>query len=397
MISVKEAYSIIMNLPGKFSTENVPLALCTGRILAEDIFADMPFPSFDRVMMDGIAINYASWEKGNRTYPVQVMQPAGVPKTTLDNIDHCIEVMTGAVLPNNTNVVIPYEEFDMKDGVAHVNLESTNEWKNIHRLGTDRQTGDLLLSKNIQISPAEIATLAAVGKSEVLVNKLPKIAIISTGDELVETHEVPEPHQIRKSNSHALSASLSEMNIPATLIHLPDNREQIIEQLKTITTAYNVIILSGGVSKGKKDYVPEALEIIGVEKKFHRVKQRPGKPFWFGVNDTTTVFALPGNPVATFLCFYRYIKPWMISSLTGDAPDTSFAELTYDFDFKAPLTYFLQVYISNHNGRLLATPHSGKGSGDFTNLNQADGFLELPDDHSQFKKGAVYQYISFRK
>jgi len=398
MISVQEATSIVMNHLGDFSTETISLQDCTGRILAEDVFADAPFPSFDRVMMDGIAINYASWEKGNRSFPIQEMQPAGVPKTSLKNTDHCIEVMTGAILPGRTDVVIPYEEFDSKDGVITINLETTTQWKNIHRLGTDQQTGDLLLAKNTSLSPAEIATLAAVGKSEVLVRKLPKVAIISTGDELVEVHETPAAHQIRKSNSHALAASLTEMNISTRLIHLPDEREAIISQLKTIVAEHDVVILSGGVSKGKKDYIPEALEIIGVEKLFHRVKQRPGKPFWFGTKGKTTIFALPGNPVATFLCFYRYVKPWILASLTENQPQPrQSVVLTEDYTFQVPLTYFLQVKLNNEKGRLIATPIAGKGSGDFTNLNQADGFVELPDDQSQFEKGEVFRYISFRK
>lgn len=398
MISVQEATSIVMNHLSDFSTETISLHDCIGRILGEEVLADQPFPSFDRVMMDGIAINYSSWKNANRSFPVQEIQPAGVPKTSLKNMDHSIEVMTGAILPENTDVVIPYEEFDVKDRIVTTNLATTSQWKNIHRLGTDQQIGDLLLAKNTVISPAEVATLAAVGKSEVVVRKLPQVAIISTGDELVEVHETPAPHQIRKSNSHALAASLREMNISTSSIHLPDDREAIISQLKTVLNDYDMVVLSGGVSKGKKDFIPEALEIIGVEKLFHRVKQRPGKPFWFGKKGKTTIFALPGNPVATFLCFYRYVKPWLMASLTkNESQSMQFAILTEDYTFRAPLTYFMQVIVNSDKGQLMATPIAGKGSGDFTNLNQADGFVELPDQQTVFKRGEVYPYISFRK
>jgi len=397
MISVQEATSIIQNHLGNFGIETISLSQCIGRVLQEDILADAPFPSFDRVMMDGIVVNLEGWNNGVRTFPVQEMQPAGVPKTCLNNKNHCIEVMTGAVLPDNTDVVIPYEEVTIIDGAATVHLSEIAKWKNIHKTGTDRKEGDLLLSKNTMISPAEIATLAAVGKSEVVVSKQPMVAVISTGDELVEVNQIPASHQIRKSNSHALKASLKEMKISASLIHLPDERQEVINQLESITNNFDVIILSGGVSKGKKDYIPEALETIGVEKHFHRVKQRPGKPFWFGTKDTTTIFALPGNPVATFLCFYRYVKPWLLSSMKVDeSPNLQFAKLAADYEFNAPLTYFLQVNVTNQEGSILATPISGKGSGDFTNLNRADGFVELPEDKSQFKKDEAYPYVSFR-
>jgi molybdopterin molybdotransferase len=397
MISVQEATTIIQNHLGNFETETIPLSECVGRVLREDILADMPFPSFDRVMMDGIAINSEGWNSGVRTFPIQEMQPAGVPKVSLNNKHHCIEVMTGAVLPDHTDVVIPYEEIDIKNHEATISLASVTAWKNIHRTSSDRQMSDLLLSQNIMISPAEIATLAAVGKSEVIVLKQPKVAVISTGDELVEVNETPASHQIRKSNSYALKASLEEMKISASLIHLPDERQEVIDQLSTLTAKYDVIILSGGVSKGKKDHIPEALEMVGVEKHFHRVKQRPGKPFWFGTKGNTTIFALPGNPVATFLCFYRYVKPWLMASMkVNNTANQPMALLTADYEFTAPLTYFLQVNTSHKDGMLLATPIAGKGSGDFTNLNQADGFLELPESQSKFKAGEIYQYISFR-
>ena len=397
MITVQEANTIIQSHLGKFTNERISFDQSIGRVLQEDIYADAHFPSFDRVMMDGIAISFESWESGNRSFPVQSMQTAGVARTSLNDRNHCIEIMTGAVLPHNTDVVIPYEQIEIKDGIAIINLVAIQQWKNIHKLGSDRKKGDLLVSKHTIISPAEVATLAAVGKSEVLVIKPPKVAIISTGDELVEVYETPAAHQIRKSNSHALVASLAEMRILSDLIHLPDRREEIIDQLRNIIDQYDLIILSGGVSKGKKDYIPEALEVNGVEKLFHRVKQRPGKPFWFGRKDNITIFALPGNPVSTFMCFYRYIKPWLLASINQKDQNMSYAILDEDFEFDASLTYFLQVNVRNEKGRLLATPITGRGSGDFTNLNAADGFLELSGDNTSYRKGEAFPFIPFRE
>jgi molybdopterin molybdotransferase len=166
--------------------------------------------------------------------------------------------------------------------------------------------------------------------------------------------------------------------------------------LKEIADKYDVLILSGGVSKGKFDFVPTVMASIGFRKLFHQVSQRPGKPFWFGKSDSGKIaFALPGNPVSTFMCFYRYVKPWILKSL-GAAPAESSAILATDFSFHQPLTYFLQVQVKNEQGTLVAYPHPGGGSGDFANLKNVSGFLELPLEKNVFKAGEVFPYICFR-
>jgi molybdopterin molybdotransferase len=163
-----------------------------------------------------------------------------------------------------------------------------------------------------------------------------------------------------------------------------------------IVEEYDVLIISGGVSKGKFDFIPAALEAAGVKKLFHQVSQRPGKPFWFGSSaKNTIVFALPGNPVSTYMCFYRYITPWLWKSLGVDHPQSS-AILAEDFTFSPSLTYFLQVNVSIEKGRLMAYPQPGGGSGDFANLKQVDGFLELPQGNSKFQAGEAFPYHSFR-
>jgi molybdopterin molybdotransferase len=159
---------------------------------------------------------------------------------------------------------------------------------------------------------------------------------------------------------------------------------------------HDIVVLSGGVSKGKFDFVPNALERLGVKKIFHQVNQRPGKPFWFGKSEKQTVFALPGNPVSTYLCFYRYIKPWLEQCLGLPALKKQ-AILATDFTFKPSLTYFLQVSVKYEQGKLLAYPDAGGGSGDFVNLKEVDGFLELQADRSDFKAGEIFNYYSFRK
>jgi molybdopterin molybdotransferase len=219
--------------------------------------------------------------------------------------------------------------------------------------------------------------------------------VIATGDELVDVDKKPLPHQIRKSNSHALAAALHQLGCQADLFHLVDDPKILEEKVGMILNKYELIILSGGVSKGKFDFVPQVLASLGVQKLFHQVNQRPGKPMWFGRSEKNIVFALPGNPVSTFMCFYRYVKPWLMKSL-GSEERPQLAVLAEDFTFTPDLTYFLQVKIQNENGKLMAYPIAGGGSGDFANLKEVDGFLELPLERSTFQAGESFPLILFR-
>jgi molybdopterin molybdotransferase len=237
--------------------------------------------------------------------------------------------------------------------------------------------------------------MASVGKSNALAKQLPKVAVISTGDELVDIDQQPLPHQIRRSNSYALLSELKKLHCTPNAMHIRDDEKELSVSLRKALQENDVLILSGGVSKGKFDFVPQVLEGLGIKKLFHRVSQKPGKPFWFGADNNKTVFALPGNPVSTFMCFHKYVKPWLLKSLGAPADDRS-AVLARDFSFPADLTYFLQVKIKNEEGKLMAHPHPGGGSGDFANLKEVDGFLELSKEQKTFRKGEVFPLLIFR-
>lgn len=399
MITIEEATDIVLAHQRDFGTEEIPLAEAAGRVLAETIRADRDFPPFDRVTMDGISIAYAAFaKKGIRTFPIQDTQAAGSPQLALDNPGHCMEVMTGAVLPQGTDTVIRYEDLEIKDGSATVNLDELKEGQNVHRQGEDRHEGEVIIEPGILLSAAEIGVAATVGKSKLTVRRIPRAVIISTGDELVEVDETPQPHQIRSSNAHTIRTTLEKWGMPADLLHLVDDPEHIKKELQRCLQEYDAILMSGGVSKGKFDYVPEALAALGVEKLFHRVKQRPGKPFWFGHwQEKCTIFALPGNPVSSFMCTNRYVGPWLRASLGLEPLDYDYAALDTDFHFRPDLTYFLQVKLEYaRNGLRRAIPVEGHGSGDLANLVDADGFLELPRGRDQFNAGELFPLIIYR-
>jgi molybdopterin molybdotransferase len=304
--------------------------------------------------------------------------------------------MTGAVLPVNSDVVIPYEMVSIEKGQALVSITSVTANQNIHKRGIDKKKNELLIAKNTLISTAELGVFATVGKDKVKVSKLPKIIIISTGNELVDVSEKPAAHQIRRSNVFTLQGLLAQKGIKAETAHLPDKREILIREIAAHLDQFDVLIFSGAVSKGKFDFLPQVLEELGVKKHFHRVAQRPGKPFWFGTKNEVSVFALPGNPISTFVCCLNYFFPWYWNSTeVADVVD-QFAILTEDFEFSKPLTYFLQVKLSSIEGKTYATPEVGNGSGDLANLILADAFLELPQDRSTFTKGESFRVIPFR-
>lgn len=398
MITVEQATERVLATAKPLSPEFVSLEQARGRVLAEDLTADRDFPPFHRVTMDGIAIAFSAFQAGNRTFRIAGIQAAGEPQLSLDNSLDCLEVMTGAVLPQNTDTVIRYEDLDIRDGVAQLQIEQIQAGQNVHRQGHDRKTGDLIIPHPRMLSPAEIGVAATIGKSLVRVLRQPKVVIIATGDELVPVDAQPLPHQIRISNAYQLAAALDSWQIHAERLHLRDDPQQTREQLAHCLSHYDAIILSGGVSMGKYDHVPTALDELGVQKSFHRVMQRPGKPFWFGVStDGKPVFAFPGNPVSSFVGITRYFLPWLKQSLGLQPFSQHAAILGKDFSFTPHLTYFLQVRIHfNDKGQLIGMPFEGHGSGDLANLADADAFMQLPAEQTNFKQGEVFPVFFYR-
>lgn len=396
MISVEKALQIVLDTTQDFGVEDISFIQSVGRILKEEIIADRDFPPFNRVSMDGIAIDFSSFENGQRTFNIEGIQAAGSKQITLQNSENCIEVMTGAVLPNNTSVVIRYEDVTIKEGIATININEIKENQNIHQKGKDGKVGETLILKNTKISAAEIGVLATVGKAMVKVAKQPKVMIVSTGDELVGVEEIPLAHQIRRSNVFTLVSLLEKLHIPSEKAHITDDKPILKEKIKSFLEEYDVLLFSGAVSKGKFDFLPEVFEELGVEKLFHKVAQRPGKPFWMGKKENCCVFGFPGNPISTFVNCLAYFYPWYYKS-TGVQQEEEKAILAEDVTFKPNLTYFLQVQLSYRYGHLIATPIKGNGSGDLASLVNTDAFIQLPKtEEVEFKKGEVFPIIEFR-
>jgi len=397
MTTVEEATRIVLENTLSFGTESISVHASLGRVLAQDIVADTDLPPFNRIMMDGIAIRKEDFDNGTRTFSLAGMQRAGDVQHTLGTTNGAIEVMTGAVLPLHTNAIVPYEQIEIKDGVAIVQMEEVKHFQNVHVQGLDKKKGDILVKKHTKVSAAEIGVAVSVGCAELEVLRLPSIHIFSTGDELVEVNEQPLPHQIRRSNVYALQQLLKEQNIAATQSHINDEYNAILTALQKGLGENDIVILTGGVSKGKYDLIPKALEECGVQQLFHRIEQRPGKPMWFGKKGDKVVFAFPGNPVSTFMCAVRYMIPYLRKCLNQSPFEEVYLKLAEDFKPHPSLTFFAQVKLHyDKEGNAWATPVGGNGSGDFSNLVYGDAFLEIPAGDTMCLKGSAYKAFLYR-
>jgi molybdopterin molybdotransferase len=389
-LTPSEADETIRARMTQLGSELRPLRHCVGRILRQDVEPERDNPPFDRVCMDGVAVASRSVANGMRAYRLQATQAAGAAPLTLASDDAAIEVMTGAVLPAGADSVIPLEEYELSGATLTLRPEATAEpWRNLQRRGSDSQPGVAMLTAGIRLGAAEIATVASAGLAQVLVSRQPRLMVVSTGDELVEPGEPIADYQIRRSNAYGVAAALQAHGFEAVGDdHLRDDELLMRQRLGEHLDAHDVLILSGGVSKGKFDFVPGALKYLGVQEVFHQVAQRPGRPLWFGIGPHgQAVFGLPGNPVSTLICVARYVLPALDTAMAANRRAVERTALAESLGGRR-MTYFMPVTLAtDSNARVLATPHPPNGSGDFLALAGTDGFMELPPQPQGYDEG----------
>jgi molybdopterin molybdotransferase len=373
--------------------ESLPLTQCVGGTLRENVYAERDQPPFDRVTMDGIAVDSEALRRGLRRFRIQATQAAGSPPLKLDSSEDAIEVMTGAMLPTGCDYVIPVEQLEIGAGFAELRSQLTPlPYHNIHRRGSDSRQGRLLLEAGTLLRAPEIAVAASAGMARVRVSSQPAIMVVSTGDELIEPGDPITDYQVRRSNAYAVAATLRRRGFGRVGDdHVPDDETLLRARLELHLTTHEVVVLSGGVSMGRFDLVPKALKQLGVEEVFHNIAQRPGKPMWFGVGPKgQSVFGLPGNPVSTLVCLIRYVIPALAEAMGTKRAETERLALAAPVSVQHALTYFLPVSVEHDEwGRPWAHPRPTNGSGDFLSLAGTDGFVELPPGPNTFPKGFV--------
>lgn len=391
MMTVEEALTLIKKHMPSFGEAKTGLSDLSVEVIQEDIEADRDYPPFNRVMMDGIALCWSVYQEGKREFKIAGTCAAGSPQGELTDLSTCLEVMTGAPLPHWAGLVIPYEHILIQDGVARITLEvERTHLENVHLQGSDAKKGDVLLKKHETLNGPHWGIAASVGHTQIKIQRRPRINIISTGDELVAVETTPLDHQIRRSNAYALKASLKLYGYEdVELSHLNDDEMSIENHYQANSSKFDLMIYSGGVSKGKFDYLPFVWKKLGVKELLHGVNQRPGKPLWFGRDEknNTLIMGLPGNPVSSLVCLHKYFL----------SQKEIYAVLSEDVTFKKDLTYFIPVKLRyEKNGSLSAIPLKMKNSGEFSALAGSDGFLELPKDQSVFKQGEAFLFHPWR-
>lgn len=392
MISFEAAQNILSKHTFPLVPEEVHFTQSKGRILAEEIRNERPAPPFHRVSMDGISFDYKD---------LGLLKSEGLPILSTafagqEQVSHqtgsCAKVMTGAVLPKGSDTVVRIEDLRIENNCAFLlpNIE-IEPGKNIHRKGSDCDVNALLLSPGKTLNSADLAVLATLGKTEVVVYKVPKVGIVSTGDELVGVNQTPADHQIRKSNPYFLQSLCEHHGIQHRHVHLPDHKESMMQELRVLAEECDVLLISGGVSMGERDYVAEILKNLGVKIHFHKVAQRPGKPLLFGSRKDLFVFGLPGNPISVTATSSVHFITWLkMSKLLAE--NQLEAVLSSDIQFDRPLTYLLPVSMRIISGVMNAIPVQINGSGDVLSLSKIDGFLKLDANQDHFKKGNVYPF-----
>lgn len=393
-ISVAEAERIVLGAMPRWPPERASLSEAFGRVLREAVTAERDQPPFDRVTMDGIAIAHAGLASTQRRFRIAGTVAAGATPPALRSPSDCIEVMTGSALPEGADTIVPVERLRRAgDGVAVQDDYAATAGQFIHRRGSDHRAGDIVLEAGTVIRAPEMAILTIGGHDRVLASAQPRIAVISTGDELVEAGAPIGDFQIRSSNDRALEAALRGRGYSdISRLRLRDDPAELERGISRAYESADLLVLTGGVSMGQFDHVPRTLEKLGVTMCFHKIMQRPGLPMWFGTGGTDTaikpVFALPGNPVSSLVCLVRYVIPALAAALGARRLTVPRVKLAEPVSFAPNLTWFLPVRLAwNAAGDTLAVPRPTNTSGDFVGLRDTDGFVELAREEQHFPAG----------
>ena len=396
MLDAADARRAILAAMPQLDAESVRLDDALGRVLRQDVVTERDQPPFDRVTMDGIAIRFAEFDDGRRQFRIAGTQHAGDPVGNLEDGAACIEVMTGTTMPNGADTVIAVERIEVTDGTATIEdgyMPEAGQF--VHGQGSDHSEGTRVLAPGCVISPMDVAIIASCGLDAVRASRLPDIRVISTGNELVPADGAIEPHQIRMSNGPALVAMLASQGFTRSgHDHIPDDPGELARRIGGHLDCADVLILSGGVSMGKADFVPGVLADLGVQVEFHRIAQRPGKPMWFGLGPQgQVVFALPGNPVSTLVCCRQYVLPALFQASGRPERTPQTVVLGAAVEFRPNLTYFLPARLAfDEAGLVIAIPNPTNTSGDFMALTGTDGYLELDASTIDFPEGTAVPF-----
>lgn len=405
LLAVADAQAAILERMTTLASESIDLTTALGRVLAAPMYADRDAPPFANSAMDGYAVLVADLNSASADNPmalqiIERVAAGAVPQQQL-RAGSAIRIMTGAQVPANAEAVVPFEETD--EGQANAQTEvvrmfqPTQHGNNIRPAGEDMQAGSLVLAAGQVLNAGSIGVLATIGAAQVPVFRQPRVAIIATGDELVDVGVEPKAGQIRNLNGYANAAQVREAGaIPIMLPIVPDNADALRATLAQAVAQADVLLTSGGVSVGDYDLVKQILNEVG-KLEFWRVRMRPGKPLAFGSIDGKPIFGLPGNPVSAMVCFELFVRPALrkIGGYQQLLRPSVWAKLL-DADLESnERRQYLRVIVKSSATGLTAELTGAQGSGLVSSMARANGLLIVPEAEQGINRGEMAEVVLF--
>jgi len=401
MLPIERGLEIVMSVaksrerPDRMPVESVPLRDSLRRILRDDVLSDADSPPFDKAIRDGFAVRVEDLDSIPVVLSVVGESRAGLAADVTVERGQCCEIMTGAPLPAGSNAVVMVENTERVSPNSVRILRGVRENEGLLRRGAEARQGELILRSGRRIGLADLGLLAGNGKSTVLVSAKPSVAVIATGDELVEVEETPKPDQIRNSNSYTICAQVEEAGARPTALgiardDLDDLRRKICQGLEQ-----DILIVSGGVSVGKYDLVEKVFAEFGVEVLFDKIAMKPGKPTVFGHRGQTYVFGLPGNPISTMVAFHMFVRPLILFLLKAEntAPKVLEAKLEAPAKCDPERAALVPALVRFDGGQYWIRPAPWKGSSDLVGLSRANALIMIPRRSGTLESGQNAQFL----
>lgn len=390
MISVENAKKLILKNVNALSPSTIKLADAIGCVLSEDVVSPVNLPPFDQSAMDGYAIKYADFVENTRI-KIEGEVPAGdFYKKELTN-GRAVKIFTGASVPAGADTIVIKEKVSAENGNIIIDAPLLKQGANIRKTGSQIKKGIVALPQKTVLTPGGVGYLAAMGISTVKVHAKPSVSLIVTGNELVKPGKPLDKGQIYESNSYALEAALKLIGLNTkNNIAVEDNFKSLSKTLKAAIKNSNIVLITGGISVGDYDFTGKALSELGVETVFYKIKQKPGKPLFFGKYGETLIFGMPGNPAAVLTCFYEYVYPAikLMRGLKNAFPPQVYLPIGTDFSKQKGVSLFLKGKLSNNT----VNPLGGQESFILSSFATADCLIYLPEKSENIKKGDLVEF-----
>jgi molybdopterin molybdotransferase len=393
MISADEALAMVLDAVAPLGAERIALSDALGRVLAEEVRAPRDIPGFDNSAMDGYAVRAADIARAGESNPVRLrvtetVAAGAMPKRPVA-AGEAARTMTGAPIAAGADAIVPVERTRASGDAVEI-LASAEPHAYVRPRGEDLRAGESVMSPGRVLTAADIGMLASLSRPVVDVHRRPRVAIVATGDELIDIDQIPTGAQVVNSSGYALAAAVRDAGgEPAMLKIARDTPDEISARIEE-ALAFDAVLSTGGVSVGQFDHVKAVFDELGMRTLFHGVAQRPGRPFKFVTHGRVPVFGLPGNPVSTLVCFYLYARPAILKMAgrkTLGLPRVA-ARCAADIKIAEGLTEFVRVKLERRGDDLIATPTGSQGSGILSSVSRADGLLIGPAAERMLRAGA---------